>query len=168
MPVVAVATFALWPLARPYGDPRWKHACLAALTSAALALLVNQVIAHAWARERPFSAHPDATHLFAPPTLDPSFPSDHASAAFAIAVALLFFSRRVGAVFLAAAVVISVSRVALGLHYPSDVLAGALVGTLAATFVVHAGRPWLVRTAALIGRLTDPVLARVRQLAARR
>ena len=55
---------------------------------------------------------------------DPSFPSDHAAAAFAIAFAILAFSRRAGMRFLVAATLIGLSRIALGLHYPSDVIAG--------------------------------------------
>ncbi len=56
----------------------------------------NQVISHTWERARPFTTHPLADHLLAPMTTDPSFPSDHAAAAFAIAVAVLLLAPRVG------------------------------------------------------------------------
>jgi undecaprenyl-diphosphatase len=162
VPVYAVATLALWLLAHPYGLPRWKQATVAALLSASLALLANQAIAHLWDRPRPFSAHPAATHLFAAPSLDASFPSDHAAAAFAIAVAILVFSRLAGAAFLAAATLIAVSRVVVGLHYPSDVLAGAAVGTAAALLTTQFGMP-LVDLAVRAGSaVTDPLLARLR------
>ena len=154
----AVATAALWFLARPYGNPRWKLACASALLASAVALAVNQVISHLWARPRPFTDHPASTHVLSARTTDPSFPSDHAAAAFAIAFAVLAFSRRSGAVFVVLATLVGVSRIALGMHYPSDVLAGALVGSGAALLVTTLGRPWVGRLVVLVSRVTDPLL----------
>ena len=164
VPIYALATVGLWLLDRPYVDVRWKLASASALAAAALALLANQVISHVWDRPRPFATHAATTHLLAPPSLDPSFPSDHAAAAFAIAFAVLAFSTRAGIAFLGAASLIALSRVALGLHYPSDVLAGAVVGWAAATFVTELGRPWILRLVFLVGRLTDPLLVRASRL----
>lgn len=124
-------------------------------------MLVNQAISHTWERPRPFIAHVDGTHLLAPATTDPSFPSDHAAAAFAIAFAVLAFSRRAGAVFLVAATLIGLSRIALGMHYPSDVLAGAAVGWVSALLVTTVGRHWVTRLVHLLSRLLDPLLAPV-------
>lgn len=126
--------------------------------AAGLALLANQVVAQLWDRPRPFAAHPAMTHLLAAPSPDPSFPSDHAAAAFAIAFAFLFFSRRAGAVFLLLASVVALSRIALGLHYPSDVLAGMCVGWAAAQFVTRAGALWIERIVVALSRVSDPLL----------
>jgi undecaprenyl-diphosphatase len=168
VPAIAIGTFALWFAARPYGDSRWKHACLSALTSATVALGVNQIVAHAvWARERPFAAHPALTHLLAAPSPDPSFPSDHAAAAFAIAVSVFFVSRRVGGALLVVATLIALSRVLLGVHYPSDVLAGAAVGTLSAVVVDRFARSWIAAAVALLSRVSDPLVSRARSLALR-
>jgi len=164
IPVFAVATVALWLLARPGAERKWKLACSSALASVALALLLNQAFAHAWSRARPYAAHPGAT-VFGSRSHDPSFPSDHASAAFAIAVAVFLFDRFVGAMFIAAAIIIASGRVVAGVHYPADVLAGALVGTATAVFVVRAGSPVLIRLVRLVERVTDPVLALVWRLA---
>ncbi|HEY7177738.1 MAG TPA: phosphatase PAP2 family protein [Gaiella sp.] len=131
---------------------------MSALVSAGLALGVNQVISHLWERARPFTEHPALTHVLSARTADPSFPSDHASAAFAIAFAVLAFSRRGGGLFLLAATVVGLSRIALGVHYPSDVLAGAFVGYLAATLVTTLGRPWVMRIVVVLSRFTDPLL----------
>src|SRR5206468_12590213 len=111
-----------------------------ALASAALALLINQLIATIWHRQRPFASHPSA-HVWGARSHDPSFPSDHASAAFAIAFAVFLFDRVAGAVFLAAAVVVGVGRVLIGAHYPADVLAGVLVGLACAVVVARLARP---------------------------
>jgi undecaprenyl-diphosphatase len=162
--LVAVATFALWLLARPGGERRWKVASASALASAGLALLVNQAIARVWHRPRPYQSHPGVYHLTR--SRDPSFPSDHASAAFAIALAVLLFDRATGLAFLAVAVVIAVGRVAIGAHYPSDVAAGLAVGAASALLVASLGRPLIELLVRFTERVTDPVLARFRRVVA--
>jgi undecaprenyl-diphosphatase len=66
--------------------------------------------------------------LLAIPT-DPSFPSGHAAGSFAFASFLFAKSRRIGLGLFTMACAVAASRVALGVHYPTDVLAGALVGS---------------------------------------
>lgn len=164
VPLFALATAALWLLARPGSARKWKLACGSALASAAVALVANQVIAHLWSRPRPYETHADAT-VFAARSSDPSFPSDHASAAFAIGVAVLLYDRLAGAIFLAAATSVAAGRVVTGVHYPADVLAGALVGTAVALLVARRGRPLIERLVRIAERVTDPVLARLWRLA---
>ena len=62
---------------------------------------------------------------------DCSFPSGHAAGSFAFAAFVLTLNRRAGAIALLIAVLIGLSRIALGVHYPSDVLAGAVLGSVA-------------------------------------
>jgi membrane-associated phospholipid phosphatase len=155
--LIGIAAFALWLAARPGGDRKWKLASGSALAAAAIGLLVNRVISSAWHRDRPFQAH-QVAHIWGPRKTDASFPSDHASASFAIAVAVLLIDPVVGIAFVVLAVLIAVGRVVVGEHYPGDVLAGALIGTTVAVAVVRAARPailWLVR---VVERVTDPVL----------
>jgi undecaprenyl-diphosphatase len=109
-----------------------RHGVAAAGFSALLALGAAQVISHLWERPRPFIAHPNDAHLFITGSHDPSFPSDHATAAFAIAVSIWLRHRRAGWLALGLAALVSVSRVAVGTHYPTDVLGGAVLGTVAA------------------------------------
>jgi membrane-associated phospholipid phosphatase len=99
---------------------------------------------------------------------DPSFPSDHATGAFAIAVAVLLISWRVGLGFLLFAAAIAVSRVIVGVHYPSDVLAGAAIGSACAIVVVLGLRRPALALTKLLSRLTDPVLAPIWRTVARR
>ncbi len=122
----------LFVLGRGLARPVLRRAAVAAGASAGLALLVGQVVSHLVDRPRPFVADPGAIHLFAAHAADASFPSDHATAGFAIAVAILLRDRRWGLITLAAAAVLAVGRVGMGVHYPSDVLAGAVLGTLVA------------------------------------
>lgn len=160
VPIYAVATVALWLLARPGGDRKWKLASATALCSAGVALLVNQLIAQIWHRQRPFATHPSA-HVWGSRSHDPSFPSDHASAAFAIAFTIFLFDRVVGGIFLVAATVIGVGRVFIGAHYPADVVAGCLVGLAVALLIVRVARPALLALVRIVERLTDPLLAKL-------
>lgn len=136
-----------------------RRAVVAAGLSAGLALAVAQVIARLADRPRPFVAHPGSVHLFSAHAADSGFPSDHATAAFAIAVALVLRFRLVGLGALVAATVLAVTRVAMGVHYPTDVLAGAALGS-ACALVLHlpAVRAPLHRLADGSGRVLDAVL----------
>lgn len=154
----AVATFALWLLDRPRGRLRWRLTSASALASAGLALVVNQLVAKVYDRPRPYQSHPDV-HVFVPRSHDPSFPSDHASAAFGIAFAVLLVDRTIGALFVAAAAALAIGRVVVGAHYPADVAVGCLVG-LASALVVHRIAPRVLRPLVRrVSRLTDPLLA---------
>jgi undecaprenyl-diphosphatase len=165
--LLGVAAAGLWLLARPGTGRRWKLAATSSLAAGALALLVNQIIAAFWHRARPFESHPSA-HVWGGRSHDPSFPSDHASAAFGIAFAVFLFDRLVGTIFLAAAVLIGAGRVFVGAHYPGDVLAGCLVGLACAVVVVRVGRPLIAACVKLVERVTDPLVAPAWRLFGRR
>jgi undecaprenyl-diphosphatase len=156
--LIGVAAVCLWLLARPGGSRKWKLAAGSALGAAALGLLVNKIISSAWQRDRPFAHH--SAHVWGPHKTDASFPSDHASAAFGIAVAVAIIDPFVGAFFIVLAVLIAVGRVVVGEHYPGDVIAGAAIGTLSAVVVIRLARPVIALLVRLIERATDPVLAR--------
>jgi undecaprenyl-diphosphatase len=143
------------------GSRNAHHGVVAAGFSASLALGIAQIANHLWARPRPYVAHPGDVHLFIPASVDTSFPSDHATAAFAIAMAIFLRSRRAGWLALAMAALVSLSRVAVGTHYPSDVLAGAAIGTLSALVFYHplVRRP-LHALADRVGALYDGLLVR--------
>jgi undecaprenyl-diphosphatase len=141
----------LFALARGRRRVDLRRAATAAGVSAGLALLVAQVVARVVDRPRPFVTHPDQVHLFAKHAADPSFPSDHATAAFAIAVALLLRDRRLGIGALALATVLAIGRVAIGVHYPTDVIGGAVLGAGCAVVL------WLPPVRALLHRLADAV-----------
>lgn len=157
---IGIAAAALWLLARPGGSRKWKFAAGASLASAALALLVNQIISHIWHRDRPYQTHVVA-HLWGARKTDASFPSDHASASFGIAVAVLLIDLPAGICFLVLTLLISVGRVIVGEHYPTDVLAGAAVGSICAYAVVRLAAPVIDFCVRLLERVTDPILARV-------
>jgi undecaprenyl-diphosphatase len=147
------------------GGPRfrdWRRATVAAVLSAGFALAIGKVISELVDRARPFVADPHGVHLFSTHAADPGFPSDHATAAFAIAVAILLRKRAWGVAALVAAAIVSVGRVALGFHYPSDVLAGAALGAAAAMALwAPVLRSRVDALADFLGSTVDRVFSRV-------
>jgi undecaprenyl-diphosphatase len=140
----------------------WRRAAVAAGLSAGLALAIGKVISDAVDRQRPFVAHPRLVHLFAAHAADAGFPSDHATAAFAIAVAIALRHRAWGAVALVLAAVLGFARVALGYHYPTDVIGGAVLGAAVALLLWwRPARAALDRVSDVIGRRWDRVAGRV-------
>jgi undecaprenyl-diphosphatase len=105
---------------------------VAAFAAGALAWFVNNAFAILWFRPRPMIDIAAARILVDVDTAQKSFPSDHAGISFAIAWSLWKYDRRVGAFALPLAALIAFGRVAAGVHYPTDVVAGALVGVLSA------------------------------------
>ena len=69
-----------------------------------------------------------------------SFPSDHAALFFCLATILFFISRRAGVLaLLHAFVLVCLTRVYLGIHYPTDILAGILIGVGFASLALQSG-----------------------------
>ena len=132
VPILVLAVAGQWW--RRIDREHTRHVVFAAGCSFLLGLALNQLILLFVHRIRPYDA--GITHLIVARSADPSFPSDHATATFAIAAAyLLHGMRRLGFWFLAAAALVIVSRVYIGTHYVSDILGGAVTGIVAAAVV---------------------------------
>ena len=102
----------------------------------AVAYIVNDlIIKELVARTRPYDAI-ESLNILVSPLSSYSFPSGHANSSFAAALALTLAFGRKGAWAYIPAALIAFSRCYVGVHYPSDVLAGMLVGTLVA-FAVY-------------------------------
>jgi undecaprenyl-diphosphatase len=71
------------------------------------------------------------TPLFAPIENSFSFPSGHATFYFSLATVAWYESKPMSAALFAAALLMGIARVAAGLHWPSDILAGAIIGITA-------------------------------------
>ena len=133
--IVAVSWFVRSGRAR---DRRLALYTAAIATVVALAVTIG--IQHLYAHERPFVARSDVM-LLIPHAADPSFPSEHATAAFALAAGIAVYRWRIGAVLLLLAALVGFSRIYTGLHYPADVIAAAGIGACAAVAV------WFARPA---------------------
>ncbi|MBE0429054.1 MAG: phosphatase PAP2 family protein [Thermoleophilia bacterium] len=94
-----------------------------------LTLLANYIIKAALGRRRPAPAGEELKPLVGVPS-SRSFPSSHAAMSFAAAIFMTFIHPGLWPLFLGLALAMSWSRVYVGVHYPSDVLAGTLVGLI--------------------------------------
>ena len=93
------------------------------------ALATNALIGLVWYRPRPFLVL-ENVHKLITKGAEKSFPSDHATFAFALAFSVFFVYRRWGLAMLVLAVCVAVARIFVGVHYPSDVVAGAIMGLI--------------------------------------
>ncbi|MDR9857118.1 undecaprenyl-diphosphatase [Paenibacillus sp. VCA1] len=89
-------------------------------------LAVSWLLGHLFYRDRPFVSH-TVIQLIQHPA-NASFPSDHAIGAFAIAASFALYRKKEGIAWLVLAALIAFSRVWTGVHYPTDILGGALIG----------------------------------------
>lgn len=98
-----------------------------ALGAAILAgIVITNIIRWFWERPRPFAL--EKVNLLLPPELTGSFPSGHASFFFAISTIVYCYNKKVGILFFFASFLISISRVFSGIHWPSDILGGLVIG----------------------------------------
>lgn len=96
----------------------------------------TEIIRYYYPRPRPFAAlNINQLNLLINHAATPSFPSGHAVFYFALAFAIYLYHKKTGVFFLIGSALISISRVAGGVHYPSDILAGAFIGCLTVIFV---------------------------------
>lgn len=114
-------------------------------TSVIEAVGVTYGLKHIIDRERPFVKYPDAIHPYGAPSIDsPSFPSGHTAAAFSLATSLSITYPKWYVIAPSAlwACGVGFARMNQGVHYPSDVVAGAAIGVGCAFANVYVNR-WL-------------------------
>lgn len=131
--LVFVALFAVgWWRARA-GDARAMGLALAAPFAVVAAYLISEVSKTFIQEERPCRAVEGAVHIAACPAPgDWSFPSNHATIAAASAAVIVVAWRRMAPWVLPLAALMAFSRVFVGVHYPHDVVAGFVLGVVAA------------------------------------
>ena len=97
-------------------------------------LLNNLIIKNLFARIRPYEVI-DGLILLVGKAPDYSFPSGHTGSAFALAVVILM-DRKYGIIALILASLMGFSRLYVGIHYPSDVLGGVILGVVTSVIAV--------------------------------
>jgi undecaprenyl-diphosphatase len=152
--LIFLVFLALVALAVPALRRRDWPRLVAVGASLVLSFALGLVAATVHAEPRPFTAYPHL-HRLVQHAAGQSFPSDHATAAFALALAVgVFLSRRAGVVLFVAALLIGFSRVYDGIHYPGDILGSLAVSVVGVGIV-----------AIVAGRLLGPVVDLERPIA---
>ncbi|KKU77189.1 MAG: Bacitracin transport permease protein BcrC [Parcubacteria group bacterium GW2011_GWA2_47_8b] len=108
---------------------RFYYFALSVLTIIISRGILAEIIRFFYFRARPFAAlgfEPLVNHS----ATAASFPSGHAAFYFALALAMISIDKKRGWIYLAGAALIGLARVAAGVHWPSDILAGAIVGLI--------------------------------------
>jgi undecaprenyl-diphosphatase len=134
---IGAAGFVWWTLALITGVfPARRPAAWRLLLAIGFTFLISDyVLKPIFDRPRPFEAIPALEVIDARPAT-PSFPSGHAAMAVAGAIAGSRMLAPAGWVLWPLGAIVAISRVYVGVHWPSDVAAGALVGLACAWFVL--------------------------------
>ena len=149
---LALALVGMWFVGRDRAvRQRHQIGVFVALTSMGCASLVVFTINAMYFRPRPF-VDLDVTRLFYPPT-DSSFPSNAIAAAFGLAAAVWGVNRPFGTLLLIGASLYGLARVYAGVHYPLDIIGGAVIGAVVAVIVLR------------LRGLVEPVTTRVIKVA---
>lgn len=111
-----------------------KEQVLHAIYSSVLAWLTGFFIKLFFPTLRPFVENGEGVKTLTIPG-DGAFPSQHTAIAFAVAVTIFMHDKKYGWLYLIAAVIIGTGRVLANVHWPVDILGGALLGTLTAVVV---------------------------------
>lgn len=119
--VVAVFIFLL------INKRKYLTMTILALTSAIFARFgIVELVRFFWPRPRPFVEN--NVKLLIDKVNQSAFPSSHAAFYFALAISIFLYNKKAGLLFFLGGFLISFFRVFVGVHWPSDILAGFLVG----------------------------------------
>jgi undecaprenyl-diphosphatase len=132
-----------------------QRAVLLGALGAALANLLLKIINLLYFRPRPFATQ-EVNLLFYRPT-DSSLPSNAAVIGFSIAVGVWLYQRRWGWLFLLIAFLFGLSRIFGGVHYPLDLISGAILGAIAAG-LLHRQEDFLNKLLTIIIKLNAKLL----------
>ncbi|MCK4453960.1 phosphatase PAP2 family protein [Candidatus Parcubacteria bacterium] len=97
-------------------------------------LIFTEIIRWLWWKPRPFVEN--HINLLLSHTNSAAFPSGHAAFYFAISSVVYFYNKKAGIIFFLASFLICLSRVFCGIHWPLDILAGAIVGILSSWLII--------------------------------
>ncbi|OFD51490.1 undecaprenyl-diphosphatase [Bacillus mycoides] len=120
-----------------------------AMVAFVTAEVIGKIAGKFYSNYQPFAVLPDVNKLV-DHAVDNSFPSDHTILFFSICFSFWLVHKKVGWLWIALAFCVAISRIWVGVHYPFDVVTGALLGSISALFSY-----WLTPKIAFIKQLLD-------------
>lgn len=156
--LVMALLVALWI----WGGAEGRAGLLSSVLVTAAALGVNQLLGMLWFEPRPFMAGIGRTLLAHAP--DNSFPSDHGTFLWSVGFSLIATaaSRRWGVAVALVGVAVAWARIYLGVHFPGDMAAAALVGLSAAAAARRALSPMRRRVLPVVEGAYEAVIRALR------
>jgi len=138
---LSVLLVALWFQGRTPEERQADHtAAILTVVALVIAMAVLKGLNLAFFRPRPFTSHDGVRLLFYHPS-DSSLPSNAATVASVFAIGLARRSPRLGALGIALGSLLGLARIVGGVHYPLDVVTGALLGAVCVAGVYRCRRP---------------------------
>ncbi len=113
----------------------WKMVLQAIISAVLARFVIVNFIRCIWGRSRPFVEN-NVNLLLNYPSKEASFPSGHAAFYFAISTVVFLYNKKAGILFYIASFLICLARIFVGIHWPSDILAGAIVGIFS-SLIIH-------------------------------
>lgn len=107
----------------------WKMVLEAIITAVITRFVIAEIIRGIWFRPRPFVGN-QVNQLINYNSFEASFPSGHACFYFALSTIIYFYNKRLGIAFYIFSLLIVFSRVFVGIHWPLDILVGAIIGII--------------------------------------
>lgn len=123
-----------------------RQAVVYAIFALAIGFTIDLIISYLFPRPRPFISYPELVKNLDLTVDLTSFPSRHAMAVFAMATSVwmadLWHFRNWGILLFIVAFLISIARIAAGVHYPSDIVGGMILGIVSA-WIIHENQDWI-------------------------
>src|SRR4030042_5053145 len=126
--VMYVFLIVIWFRGKKITREQIIHAVIISFIAWGVAEMVKDIL--------PSSLRPFQINGYPPLTLtvpsDSAFPSAHSAAAFGLAVAIFLYDKKIGILYLLGALFVSLGRIFSNVHYPIDILGGAVLGAFIA------------------------------------
>ena len=122
---------------------KYRKAGFDIIVAVGICWIINEILKNIAARPRPFNELEQLTTVIVNLPSSLSFPSGHTCSSFAAAYVYARCFEKRGAWAYTVAVLISVSRAYIGVHYPTDIIAGAVLGTAGAAVVYSLSKKYV-------------------------
>lgn len=142
LPIFLIIVYIIWI---KKNNIKYKQLALYTLFAVIIAFIINIILQKFFIKVRPETVLQSSHNLLLNHLPTMSFPSDHAAVSMAFAFAVLFFTGlflpaskiqgifyKLALIFIIASIIMSIARVAVGVHWPTDILAGWIIGIVAA------------------------------------